>query len=723
MVRPAISNAFPAGRRSRTVGATPLFIVAVIILLAASAAGAANAPTTRTSQGPATNTATNRFPANAPPDNAKWTDTSGSELLLFQEMPLVVSSARQSQPINLSSVPISIISADDIHYGARTTLPEILQFAPGVDVNRIDRNDYAVGVRGLHETIADRTLTLIDGRDATSPAFGGTDFLSLPVMLEDIDRIEIVLGPGGAAWGANALNGVINIITKKPEDAQGFLASTTVDQFGDTYNQFRWGAAAGRWTWRLSAGYETRVSSSDALDGNLGVVYSVPTIAPILHPANLDNSDFSRNIRLDSQAAYRFSDQTTLTFGLASADEQRGAGEFVGVFPVERHDIDAARAFVKLDYKPGNDQSGYLQWFTNYTADTNPALADYKTVENDLEGQWNFLASPSQKLTVGGNLREAYTNYARSQPTDLDTGITNEYWAGLFAIDRWQAGKRLALEGQIRGDYYSATNADWSGRMTALYSLDALDHNVLRISGARAFRTPMSGISNLGGGRVQVPGAPPGFDAVNFLANPNLRNEHITALEAGYSSQLSDGLSFRFDGYYQRYSSLIGNRVIQTPALTGQQINQLQNMAGADGYGFATELAYSRKPFSGSIWYSQNDFAADDTSQDTRSFKPIQHQAGIGARWAVGAGWTLSSNYKFAGPTYATDGTRTFLAAPSTNQLDFTIAKSLFQNHAEITLGVADILNSTESAVADESTFLQHNIPGRSVFARLQARW
>ena len=96
-------------------------------------------------------------------------EAGDDELLLFEDMPVVISASRQPQSADWLSVPVSIITAEDIHYSGHTNLPEILQYTPGVDVLRIDRNRYAVGVRGLHDVYSDRTLVLIDGRNAYSP--------------------------------------------------------------------------------------------------------------------------------------------------------------------------------------------------------------------------------------------------------------------------------------------------------------------------------------------------------------------------------------------------------------------------------------------------------------------------------------------------------------------------------------------------------------------------
>jgi iron complex outermembrane receptor protein len=107
----------------------------------------------------------------------------------------VVSASRQARKIGELSVPVSVITAEDIHYSGLTSIPEILQFAPGMDVLQVDRNRFAVGVRGLHEVYSDRLLGLTDGRAADCINTGGPRFPQLPVLLEDIERIEIVRGP------------------------------------------------------------------------------------------------------------------------------------------------------------------------------------------------------------------------------------------------------------------------------------------------------------------------------------------------------------------------------------------------------------------------------------------------------------------------------------------------------------------------------------------------
>lgn len=637
---------------------------------------------------------------------------AGDELLMYQEFPVVVSASRQAQPLNLSSVPVSIVSAEDIHYSARTTIPEILQFVPGMDVQRIDRNTYAVGVRGLHHSLADRTLTLLNGRNASSPSFGGVDYLAIPVMLEDIERIEVVRGPGGAAWGANAFNGVINIITKKPEEVQGILTTSSVDNYGDTYNELRWAETRASWAWRLSVGYENRQSSEHAWGSHAPIAVADPTMARAMQGLTLEANDYSSNSRFDGEADYRFADGSRLSFGLAGAYSRRGTQEIAGTITSDDSTLDGLRAFARLDSAPNPESSGYLQWFSNYEVVDYLSVGLSHAVEDDLEGQWT-VQQDAHKLTLGGNVRVAYVDLDTPRSTDVIEGTATEYSTGLFVMDRWQLTKRLALEGQIRGDWYSPIGPDWSGRMGLLYGVDEANRHVLRLAAARAFRSPTLAIRTFGGQQGPLPPpAPPGLYAFNFLRNPDLQNEHVTALELGYTGQLTDNLTLRIDGYYQRYQDLIGGAELEDPLGFGRKFVQLRNVDGADAPGAETELAYADRTRRLSLWYAFNDFYPDEENQSVRGFLPVRHQAGINGRWMIGDGWTVSGNYKFLD-----------MPNSAANQLDLLVAKSLFDKRAEIACGVADVFDASAHPLAQEGQLTTHDTPGRTFFVRLQIKW
>src|SRR4030042_5330977 len=272
---------------------------------------------------------------------AEQQDPNGKEDLFemsieeLMERPVVVSASRQAQKVGELSVPVSVITAEDIHYSGLTSIPEILQFTPGVDVLKLSRFRYAVGVRGLHEFISDRTLVLINGRSAESPLFGGAEYYTLPILMEDIERIEVVRGPGGAAWGANAFNGVINLITKKPEDVLGYFGSTRMDEFGDSYTHLRYAEKNGKWSWRTSLGYSDYESSDQAGAGRYESGNQTLTRNPLLGMGfnNFSARDYSRALQLGSEAFYNYSENTIISFGTDYSHNVLGSYEFLWYYP------------------------------------------------------------------------------------------------------------------------------------------------------------------------------------------------------------------------------------------------------------------------------------------------------------------------------------------------------------------------------------------------------
>jgi iron complex outermembrane receptor protein len=140
---------------------------------------------------------------------------------------------------------ITVLTADDIRRNGFTTIPEALRMVPGFDVARIDASHWAISSRGLNLQYANTLLVLIDGRSVYTPAFGGVYWDAQDMTLDDIDRIEVIRGPGATLWGANAVNGVVNIITKSARDTQGLLLSGAVGSEDRPQLDARYGGEVG----------------------------------------------------------------------------------------------------------------------------------------------------------------------------------------------------------------------------------------------------------------------------------------------------------------------------------------------------------------------------------------------------------------------------------------------------------------------------------------------
>jgi iron complex outermembrane receptor protein len=156
------------------------------------------------------------------PPAADLTQISLEDLMNVQ----VTSVSKKEQKLSQAGAAVYVIGQEDIRRSGATNIPDLLRQAPGVEVAQIDANTYAISIRGFNDRLADKVLVLIDGRTVYTPTTSGVNWDQQDVPLEDIDRIEVIRGPGGTVWGANAVNGVINIITKNTADTKGGLAVT-----------------------------------------------------------------------------------------------------------------------------------------------------------------------------------------------------------------------------------------------------------------------------------------------------------------------------------------------------------------------------------------------------------------------------------------------------------------------------------------------------------------
>ncbi len=164
----------------------------------------------------------NGFPGQKAPADSEILDLSLDELINVK----VTTVSRKAEKIKDLPAAVFVITQDDISRSSANSIPELLRMAPGLSVARIDANKWSVTSRGYSGRFADDLLVMIDGRTVYSPLFAGTFWETLDLPLEDIERIEVIRGPAGTIWGANAANGAIHILTKHAKDTQGNLVTT-----------------------------------------------------------------------------------------------------------------------------------------------------------------------------------------------------------------------------------------------------------------------------------------------------------------------------------------------------------------------------------------------------------------------------------------------------------------------------------------------------------------
>ncbi|GAB6141433.1 TonB-dependent receptor plug domain-containing protein [Methylosoma difficile] len=174
-------------------------------------------------------------------DKNEALDMSVEDLLNVE----VTSVSKKAQALNNAPAAVFVISGEDIKRSGATSIPDALRLAPGLDVARIDSNKWAVSSRGFNGRFANKLLVLIDGRSAYTRSFSGVYWENQDVMMEDVDRIEVIRGPGATLWGANAVNGVINIISKHSSQTQGGSLNVGGGSKELGFGSFRYGAKWG----------------------------------------------------------------------------------------------------------------------------------------------------------------------------------------------------------------------------------------------------------------------------------------------------------------------------------------------------------------------------------------------------------------------------------------------------------------------------------------------
>jgi iron complex outermembrane recepter protein len=157
----------------------------------------------------------------------------------------VTSVSRREERANVAAAAVHVVTEEDIRRSGARSLPEALRLAPNLHVAQYSSRGWAISARGFNASFSNKLLVLIDGRTVYSPLFSGVFWDAQDTLLEDIDRIEVISGPGNTVWGANAVNGVINIITKSARDTAGILASVSSGSTEPISSGIRYGGKAG----------------------------------------------------------------------------------------------------------------------------------------------------------------------------------------------------------------------------------------------------------------------------------------------------------------------------------------------------------------------------------------------------------------------------------------------------------------------------------------------
>jgi iron complex outermembrane receptor protein len=437
----------------------------------------------------------------------------------------VTSVSKRPESLSDAMTSIFVITGAEIRRSAATTLPEALRLAPNLQVARVDARNYAVTARGFNSPFENKLLVLIDGRTVYSPLFSGVYWDVQDVVLEDVDRIEVISGPGATMWGANAVNGVINITTKSAAATQGLLASVTVGQDERNSTVRYGGALPGGGHYRVYGKYIGTDDTENAAGASTYTGWRREQTG-----FRADWGDAARGATLQGDAY----DGRLHQFG--TQDIRVSGGNLLG----------------RVNHSFADGSTATLQMYWDHT-DRNQPHAFVEHLDTlDLQLQHATTLGENHSMVWGGGYRWAHDRVQNDVAFAFLPGDANLHWANLFAQDEMALGDKLRLTAGLKLEQNNYTGTELLPTLRLAYSVrpEALVWGSL----SRSVRAPS---------RIDrdffAPTAPKVVNGVPQFAlkgGPDFASEVANVFELGYRAQPTSVLSYSATAFYSRYGKL-----------------------------------------------------------------------------------------------------------------------------------------------------------------------
>lgn len=539
----------------------------------------------------------------------------------------VTSVSKKEEKLFQTAAAIYVITQEDIRRSGMTSLPELLRLVPGLSVARIDGSKYAISARGFNSRFTNKLLVLMDGRSVYSPEHSGVYWEAQDVLLEDIERIEVIRGPGGTLWGANAVNGVINIITKRAQDTQGGLVTVGGGSEDQGFGGIRYGSKIGNGAYyRIYTKYYNR-------DG-------------LVNESGLDAKDGQDAIQGGGRLDWQLSDSDSLTLqgdiydtrlretptpvspAVPFAPHLNRRGEFTGGNVLGRwNHVFSDRSDLALQL--------YFDRSVRQVYDLGERIDTF-----DLDFQHHFAIGQRQDIVWGVGYRAVsdLTNSNIGNPVQFDPKGRTVHLFSAFAQDEVkiiQNRLRLTLGTKLEHNDYTSIEVQPSIRL--LWT--PVDRQTLWGVVSRAVRTPARSNTGIRVNASAFPGPDYTPNIVALIGNPDFRSEELLAYEIGYRLQLGSNVSLDIATFYNLYDHLQtlepGRPFFESAPLPPRVVIPLlfDNLMSGETYGLEVSAnwnAASRWKLSGSYSFLRMDLhpyaeSLDSTSETAEGDSP-RHQ-------------------------------------------------------------------------------------------------
>ena len=577
--------------------------------------------------------------------------TQGEDLTEFSIEELmdikVTSVSKKSQRLSDSAAAVFVITREDIRRSGTTSIPEALRMAPGVNVARIDANKWAVNCRGFNSRFSPSLQVLIDGRSVYTPSFSGVYWEVIDVFLEDVDRIEVIRGPGATIWGSNAVNGVINIITRRANDTQGNFVQAAAGSVGKNMAAARDGGAMGNDKfWRIYAKHQSiedfqRLSGEDAGDS-----------------WQINQAGF----RMDAQLS--LADNVTFQGDIYDGHIHQDlylyspVSPYMDKFPVKT-DISGGNIMGRWTKVLSGTSEMSLQMYYDAMQRSEDILNEDRR-NFDVEFQHRFGLGFGNDIIWGLRLRQSYDDYSGSKVVFMDPISTSELRYSAFIQDEISLLEdkiKLTIGSKFEHNDYTGFEIQPSTRLLWAPS----EHHRMWAAISRATRIPsrmeVDALVYISG--QDISGTPL---YSRFLNNEDQTAETLWAWEAGYrfipQSHLSIDLALFFNDYKNlRIYSPQGSPYFDAGNQMLIQDIVLSNMSNARSWGaeIAVDLTTSRK-VKWTLAYSLTYHDYDNDEDYEIDFGFTKHQVSLRGRFDLTKNLTLDTWLRYVGKTNATYG-------------------------------------------------------------------
>lgn len=456
----------------------------------------------------------------------------------------VTSVSRTTQNLSDAPAAVFVINAEDIRRSGATIVPEVLRMVPGLHVARLNSNQWAITARGFNGQYANKLLVLIDGRSVYTPIFSGVYWEAMDMPLDDIERIEVIRGPGASLWGANAVNGIINIITKSAADTLGGLVDLTIGDEDQAIVNFRYG---GQWHDQLFFRGYGKYAKRDAMVDLSG------------RDSEDEWDSLQGGFRLDWQATP--SDAVVMQGSYYDADIKRRyvlatPGSPSGLTTVlDDGELSTFNLSGRWEHTFSLASRTALQLY--YQREVRDDVAtDYSLATFDIDFQHEFALSENQEFIWGVAYRYHEDDFGRTQIINMSREQRDYDLFSFFVQDRVDLfDDRLQLTFGAKIERHEFTGWEIQPSVRALWK--PAPNQRLWAAVSRAARSPSRGDVDVDSALFALPGSagmPPSL--FNLRGNEGFNSEEVTAYEVGYRTWPADNVYIDVTAFYNDYDDL-----------------------------------------------------------------------------------------------------------------------------------------------------------------------